>query len=207
VKVTRILPLAVLFLLSGAVSAQGWFGYTNRIDNFTVNFPAEPEVTEIEYPSEYGAVFPGRVYTAKSGDNVYSVTVIDYRDSQAIHLARSNSTEADSPENYQYWIIDVMASVAFAAHNYRERGGEVTYDAWAHIDRVPGHQLQITNADGSRTYAGIYLHGRQLYITDATVPATAPPQGHFQQSLGFITDEGQRIRYDYDENWHLVDSD
>jgi hypothetical protein len=152
-------------------------------------------------------VFPGRVYTVRSGENVYSVTVIDYRDSENIHLARTNSTEADSPENYQYWVLDVMASIAYAAQHYRERGGQVSYDAWGHIDRVPGHQLQITNADQSRTYAGIYLHERRLYIIDATVPPNAPPQGHFQQSIGFIDDAGERIRYDYDENWHLVRSE
>ena len=171
-----------------------------------MNFPAEPEVADIDYPSEYGAVFPGRVYTTMSGENAYKVTVIDYRDSEAMHLARTNSTEADSPERYDYHRIDVLASVAYAATNYRTRDGEVTYDAWGHIDRVPGHQLQLTNADGSRTYAGIYLHERRLYIVDATVPATAPPQGHFQQSLGFIDDEGERIRYGYDEDWHLVRS-
>ena len=167
------LILAVLIIgFSGSIAAQGWFGYVNEIDSFTVNFPAEPEVEQINYPSEYGAVFPGRVYTARSGENVYSVTVIDYRDAEQTHLARTNSTEADSPENYQYWIIDVMASIAYAAKNYRERGGQVSYDAWAHIDRVPGHQLQITNADQSRSYVGIYLHGRRLYITDATVPSS-----------------------------------
>ncbi len=201
-----LIPTVIIVGISGSVAAQGWFGYVNEIDSFTVNFPAEPEVEQIDYPSEYGAVFPGRVYTARSGENVYSVTVVDYRDAENIHLARTNSTEADAPENYQYWIIDVMASIAYAAHNYRERGGDVTYDAWAHIDRVPGHQLQITNADQSRTYVGIYLHGRRLYITDATVPPSAPPQGHFQQSIGFIDDAGERIRYDYDENWHLVRS-
>jgi len=203
VNLTPILFVALFIGLTEPAAAQGWFGYTSDVDKFTVNFPVEPQITEIEYPSEYGAVFPGRVYTAVRGDNVYTVTVIDYRDSENIHLARANSTEADSPQNYQYWVIDVMASVAFAAHNYRKRGGEVTYDAWAHIDRVPGLQLQITNDDRSRTYAGIFLHERQLYIVDATVPAAAPPQGHFQQSLGFIDDEGARIRYDYDENWHL----
>lgn len=203
-RLIRLSSAVIIIGFSGPSAAQGWFGYSNEIDRFTVNFPAEPVIEEISYPSEYGAVFPGRVYTARNGDNVYSVTVIDYRDSEAIHLARTNSTEADSPENYQYWIIDVMASVAYAAYNYRHRGGEVTYDAWAHIDRVPGHQLQITNADKSRTYAGIYLHGRHLYIIDATVPPSAPPQGHFQQSLGFTDDDGNRIRYDYDENWHLI---
>jgi hypothetical protein len=202
----RLISAVVIVFLSGPANAQGWFGYTSEIDRFTVNFPAAPEIEEITYPSEYGAAFPGRVYTARNGDNVYSVTVIDYRDAQRIHLERTNSTEADSPANYQYWIIDVMASIAYAAHNYRERGGEATYDAWGHIDRVPGHQLQITNADRSRSYVGIYLHGRRLYITDATVPSSAPPQGHFQQSLGFIDEEGNRIRYDYDENWHLIRS-
>jgi hypothetical protein len=126
VRLVCLIPAVIIVGISGPVAAQGWFGYVNEIDSFTVNFPAEPEVEQINYPSEYGADFPGRVYTARSGENVYSVTVIDYRDSENIHLARTNSTEADSPENYQYWIIDVMASIAYAAHSYRERDGDVT---------------------------------------------------------------------------------
>ena len=77
----------------------------------------------------------------------------------------------------------------------RLRGGEVTYDAWHHIDLVEGHQLQITNADRSRTYAGIYFHDGRLYILEATVPEGSLPQGMFQQSLRFLDDEGRRIRY------------
>ena len=197
--------LAIIgFGLSGPLVAQGWFEYLSQVDKFTVNFPAEPVITEIDYPSEYGAVFPSRIYTAKTGENVYKVTVVDYRDSEAIHLARENSTEADSPDSYQYWRIDVLASIAYAAAAYRQRDGEVTFDAWAHIDRVPGHQLQLTYDDGSRSYVGIYLHERQLYIVDATVPVSSPPQGHFQQSLGFVDDEGQRIRYNFDENAYAV---
>ena len=205
----RLRQVAAFFVVLGIVSplaAQGWFGYTSEADQFTVNFPAEPEVEEITYPSEYGAEYPGRVYTVRQRDNVYSVTVIDYRDSRNVHLARTNSTEADSPQSYDYWRIDVLASIAYAATNFRRRGGEVTFDAWAHIDRVPGHQLQITNQDGSRTYAGIYLHERRLYIIDATVPAGAPPQGHFQQSLGFIDDDSVRVRYGYNDDWQLVPS-
>ncbi len=203
-NIMRLFPVVFFLGLSGPLAAQSWFGYTSQIDKFTVNFPAEPAITEIDYPSEYGAMFPGHVYTAKSGENVYKVTVIDYRDAEAIHLARTNSTEADAPGRYDYWRVDVLASVAYAATAYRKRGSEVTYDAWAHIDRVPGLQLQLTNDDGSRTYAGIYLHERQLYVIDATVPASSPPQGHFQQSLGFVDDEGQRIRYNYDENSRVV---
>jgi len=29
---------------------------------------------------------------------------------------------------------------------------------------VEGHQLQLTNADQSRTFVGIYLHENRLYI-------------------------------------------
>ena len=63
-----------------------------------------------------------------------------------------------------YWEIDIRASVAYAATSFRQRGGEVTYDAYHYIDRIEGHQLQITNEDNSRTYAAMYLHARRLYI-------------------------------------------
>ncbi|NIW23365.1 MAG: hypothetical protein GWN29_01720, partial [Gammaproteobacteria bacterium] len=49
--------------------------------------------------------------------------MIDYRDAEAIHWARSNTTEADSPLNYNYWRIDIIASVAYAATQFRQRGG------------------------------------------------------------------------------------
>lgn len=205
-RLLRLFSVVVAVSVAGPAASQGWFGYTNKADQFTVNFPEQPQIEDITWPSEYGAVFPGRVYTAKRGDAVYSVTVVDYRDSQRIHLARSNSTEADSAQNYSYWIIDIVASVDYAAQLYRERGGEVTFDAWAHIDRVPGHQLQITSDDGSRSYVGIFMHERRLYIADATVPAGAPPQGHFQQSLGFVDVNGERVRYDWDEGFNLMRS-
>ena len=87
-----------------------------------------------------------------------------------------------------------------AAREFRQRGSEVTYDGWGHIDRVEGEQLQLTNPDGSRTYAGIYLHnqGQRLYVLEATVPSGAPPPVHFQQSLRFLDEEGNRVRYQRD---------
>ena len=74
------------------------------------------------------------------------------------------------------------------------------------IAREEARSLTTLGVTSIECYVGIYLHGRRLYITDATVPSSAPPQGHFQQSLGFIDEEGNRIRYDYDENWHLIRS-
>ncbi len=203
----RILILTLFALVpTGTLFAQVWTNYKNSTDFFSINMPApgEPEVREIVWPSEYGAVFPGRIYTMSDGPAEYSVTVIDYTDSQQIHLDRSNSTEADSPLTYEYWRIDVIASIAYAARQFRQRGGEVTYDAWHHVDRVAGHQLNITNPDESRSFVGIYLHEARLYIIEATVPKGYPPQGQFQQSLGFIDEQGRNIRYDWADDGSLI---
>ena len=150
--------------------------------------PGEPEIRAISYTSEYGVEFPANIYTYENGPTHYSLTVVDYTDAKRIHSERSNITSAD--DGSLYWAVDVLASIAYAASNIRKRGGEVTYDAWHYIQRVEGHQLQITNADQSRTYAGIYLHESRLYIAEATVPKTAPPPTFFQQSLTLLDDEG-----------------
>ena len=186
--------VVLIVLFSSPTLAQSWFEYVSRTDRFSVNFPSEPEVREFNYASEFDATFPGRVYTARVGDNTYSVTVVDFRESERIH-AEMKKTEAASGANA--WINDQRASVARAAREFRQRDGEVTYDAWSHIDLVEGHQLQITNRDQSRTFVGIYLHGNvsRLHVLEATVASGSPPPGQFQQSLRFLDEQGERIRY------------
>ena len=104
---------------------------------------------------------------------------MDYHDTEAIHLARTNRTEANSSASV--WITDVRASIAHVANDFRTRGGEVTYDAWADIDKIAGHQLPITPLDGSRSFVSIHLHASRLYILDGRVTANAPAPGLFQQ--------------------------
>ena len=193
-----------LYLSSRAVSAQSWFEYEAIEDRFGVNFPAEPIVESFDYHSEFDAVFPARIYSARRGSDVYSVTVVDFTDSQRIH-AQMDKTEAASGSNV--WINDQRASVARAARQFRERGGDVTYDAWSHIDLVEGHQLQITNPDRSRTYAGMYFNGnsQRLYVLEATISPTSPPAGLFQQSLRFLDADGNRVRYRLSPNGCSVD--
>ena len=187
------LVLVVAVFSPVVVFGQRWFQYASPADYFRIHTPGDFEIEEVEYFSEYGAVFPARVYSFGNGSNYYSVTVVDYTDSKAIHTARTNRTEADYLS--LYWEIDIRASVAYAAANLRNRDGQVTYDAYHYIDRVEGHQLQITNTDQSRSYAAIYLHESRLYIVEATVAPGLPPPGMFQQSLEFIDEAGQRIRY------------
>ena len=92
--------------------------------------------------------------------------------------------------------------MAHAAQTIRERvreaGGEITYEGWADIDKIEGHQMQITNADRTRTYVGIHLNASRLYILEATAPQAYPPAAWFQQSLQFIDEAGMRIRYTFD---------
>ena len=195
---TSSLPLTFAVLFSGFATAQEWRTFTDQSEFFSVNFPGEPEVTEISYPSEYGVTLPAKVYAVRNGDSLHSVTVVDYNQAQRIYEELPDRT--DEGNNAALWLYDQRASVAYAARAFRLRGGEVTYDAWHHIDLVEGHQLQITNSDDSRTYAGMYLHDGRFYVVEATVPPGSLPQGLFQQSLTFLDEGGNRIRYRLEPN-------
>lgn len=185
--------LALATLLLPLAAAAQWRQFVDQAEYFSVNFPAEPEVREIAYASEYGATLPARQYTVADGDSLHSVTVVDFNSAEQAYRELADRT--DEANNASLWLYDQRASVAYAARNFRLRGGEVTYDAWHHIDLVEGHQLQITNPDASRTYASMYFHAGRLYILEATVPRGSLPQGLFQQSLSFIDEAGARIRY------------
>ena len=77
-----------------------------------------------------------------------------------------------------------------------QRDAKVTELTWNNIDFVEGHQLQLTNnKDKSRTHAAIYMHENRLYIVEATVPAGYPEPGLFQQSLGWLDENGKGFRY------------
>lgn len=191
-RLARLVTVAVALLAPASALAQEWKTYTSRADRFEINVPGEPKVETIAWESEYGATFPGRVYSVEHDGSRYSVTVVDYSHSQEIHAARKR-TEAELD---LYWQVDIVGSIAYAATKFRQRPGvKVTYDAYHYIDLVSGHQLQMTNADGSRTFAAIYLHDNRLYILEATVPPNAPQPGLFQQSLSFLDEEGKRVRY------------
>lgn len=184
-----LISAALILLFSGPASGQGWIEYIDREQFFSVNLPEEPTVEDTTYTSQAGESFPARVYTAEQGRGRYKVTVVDYSDAS---------------------VPGVRGSIAWAAWNYRkdlrEAGGEITYDAFAQIDRIEGHQLQITNADRGRTFVAIHQHARRLYILDATVPPGSPPPALFQASLRILDEEGNRIRYNIDADGQRIPS-
>src|SRR5687768_334863 len=171
----RTVAALVLFLvLPSAGQAQEWIEYTDRAERFTVNFPGKPVVSDSTWESQRDDDLPARVYTARAGEQRYTLTVVNL------------ATIAQSS--------DVKGSIAWAAWQFRKRGGEITYDAYAQSDRIEGHELHITNRDRTTTLAGIYMLARRLYILDATVPPNSPGAVHFLQSLLVLDEKGDRIR-------------
>jgi len=201
---------ALILFLAATAFAQEWIQYASRADLFGVNFPSEPKVEKITYKTEFGIGLPANVYSAVDGSSRYSVTVVDYSDAEKIHTARAaecrkNGGQGDACSND--WRSDVQGSIVHASWQFLQRNAKVTLLGWAVVDQVEGQRLQLTNSDGSRTFAAIHRHGTRLYILEATVPPRAPAPGLFQQSLMFLDEEGKPIRYrsiyttGYSEGW------
>jgi hypothetical protein len=171
--------VSVLSASTLLAQAPEWIVYVDRAERFTINFPGQPTIRETTYEPQRGPMLPGRIYTVQDGPRRYTVTVINF--------ASAN-------------VNDVPHAIAWEAWNYRKKGGEITYDSFANVDRINGHQLHITNADKTATIVGIYLHARRLYILEARVPPNTPGALNFQQSLQILDEQGKRIRYNVDEN-------
>ena len=196
-RVLTLITLSLALFSWGVSLAQGWSKYVDEADRFIINFPSEPVVREISYVSQHGAILPARVHSVEDPPVYYSVTVVDYSGLEDANRELSARTGSDySPLRVQG---ELSGTIAYAAWNIRRKGGEITYDAWSSMDGVPGHQLQITNEDQSRTFVAIHRLDRLLYILEGTVPESAAPPVQFQQSLGFLDEDGRRASYAYDE--------
>lgn len=200
----RLVPLmsaALILCTSGLAFAQSWTEYVSREDFFSVSFPGEPAVEEITYAAEYRISLPGRVHHIENQRGRYSVTVINYADAVRLHQERvetctaaggdGDSCQDDGPE-------EVRGAIVFASWNFINReGARVTHYAHYNSDRVEGHEIHLTNADESRTFAVVHMHEDRLYILEATVPRGAPAPGLFQVSLRFLDQEWNPVRYDW----------
>ncbi len=178
-NVLKLIPAALLLFYTSTASAQNWFEYENLEDLFSVNFPVEPVVTETPYISEYDSPFVARKYSATDGATEYTVIVVNMEDSARPPGRRGNE-----------W----RGAIGFHATKLRQTG-EVTFDAYGEINRVPGHQLQITQPDGRRNFANVHFHGHRLYVIEAISPPDLPPPALFQASFAVVDEEGNSLRY------------
>lgn len=198
----RLKLISIALVLPGVLFAQEWIEYANRADRFTCNFPSQPKMTETTYRSEHGAELPARVYSASEGKNKYSVTVVDYGQVQRILTEKAKSCPVGAepclgaPGDEGHWKADLRGALIYASWKLMQRDAKLTSFVWNTVDLVEGNQLQLTNnADKSRTFAGVYLHENKLYIIEGTVPAGYPEPGLFQQSLGWLDENGMGLRY------------
>ena len=195
-RLISLVSTALVLSMSGSSLAQDWIEYASRADFFSVNFPGQPKVQDITYPTEFGITLPGRVHSYEDGPNRYSVTVIDYTNVQKIHAERLQNCKAYPNLCNNPWNGELRGALDYAAWSFIKRDAKVTYYAYANTDRIEGRRLQLTNADRSHSFVAIHMHENRLYILEGTVPAGAPPPGLFQQSLGFLDKDGVRVRYD-----------
>ena len=189
-RIASYVLTAIVLLVSGPACAQDWIEYRNMEERFSVNLPGEPTVEDITITSQRGDMYPAKIFRANDGVSDYMVKVVDY-------------TEAI--------VSDVRSSVSWEAWHYRmaarDNGGEITFDGYAQIDRIEGHQLQITNADNSKTYVAIHHYNRRLYVLEATSPEGVPRPMLFQVSLMMYNANGEHARFTIDADGQRVSDD
>ena len=208
------LVFALVLLLPGPAVAQEWEEYVNTQDGFRVNFPGQPEVRETTWTSQMDYILPARVYSAGRDSEHYSVTVVDYTDLERQGIERSKTCppgNAQCRENAPdtigpgYWKQDERGAIVYATSKLLQRDATLTNLVWDWQDMVEGHSIHLTNnADQSRTFAYILMHENKLYILEGTVPQGYPEPGLFQQSMGWVDNDGNRIRYQmiYSNSYH-----
>jgi hypothetical protein len=202
-----VVSAAVILSISGSAFAQEYVEFISRQDRFTIVFPVQPKVAEITFKSEFGGLLPARVYSAESGQSRFSVTVVDYNNIQAIDTEKAKSCPAGaetckgglaagSSTGAGYWKADIEGAVMYATWLFLQRDAKVTYVGWGNMDLVEGNMVSLTNnKDKSRTSAAVYMHENKLYMLEGTTPAGYPVPDFFQQSVGWIDENGNGIRY------------
>ena len=190
----RLMSLATILIFSSSAFGQRWAPYTSEDGEYRIMVPGgQFEVENTDFETEYGIIVPARIHSAEDSHGTYTLTVVDYTDSMALH--RERIAELDGIYLDVYGEVDPRGSVAYFARMIRERAETVEYDNYHYIGRVDGHQLHTTNPDGTRTFAALYLLHSKLYAIEATIAPTAPTGGMFQQSFEFLDENGNRIMY------------
>jgi hypothetical protein len=213
-RLTPWIAAALVLLFMTPAVAQEWDQFVFVEDGFTVNFPGQPKIENTTWTSQYRYTLPARVYSASRGAERYSATVVDYRDIEKQGVARAKQCPPGAEPcigtqdgrqgaiiGLGYWKMDVRGALAYATLKFLQRDASVTDFNLQFQEVVEGYHLQLTNRDGSRTFAYITMHENRLYVFEGTTPKGAPEPALFQGSVGFVDAKGNGIRYtDYYSN-------
>ena len=118
------------------------------------------------------------MYTANKGQEHYSLTVADYREAPRLLDEKAKATCQPGDERScgltlagrGYWKEDMAGAPLWAAYNMLQRNAKLTHLAFAWQDLIAGEEIQLLNADQSRTFAFVAMHRDRLYILEGTVP-------------------------------------
>jgi hypothetical protein len=174
-SVGLVSALFALFL-SGTASAQVWQEYINRENNFQINMPAEPTMTETQYRTVRGTMLPARVFTAVAPQGsitagTYKVTVVDY--------SSATSELGDAIEQVRSTI---------------KGKGTVKYDEVNDLDRHREWRLTVETPTTRILASTLIAANNRLYISEGETALSAPPPAQFHVSLQILNEEGVRIR-------------
>ena len=173
-----LIPAVLALFFSTAANCQVWSEWADRENRFTVNFPGDPNKTEIPYKTAKGTNLTAHVFTAEADPKsrsagTYSVTVVDYK---------------STPD-------EAATAIQEAASAIRAKGTP-KYDAAGNIDQMASWRMTIETADKHRVLAEILMSNeKRLYIVEANTPLNVPPPAQFQASVQILDEEGVRIRY------------
>ena len=171
-----LIPALVALFLSTAASAQGWQEYVNRENNFQINFPAEPTMTETQYKTVKGTMLPARIFTAVAPEGsifagTYKVTIVDY----------SNA-------------LNEVGDAIEQAREAIKAKGTVKYDEVNDLDRHREWRLTIETPKTRILASTLITATNRLFITEGENALNLPPPGQFHVSLQILNQEGVRIR-------------
>ncbi len=168
--------IAALGLAAASVPAlgQGWKEYSYPQSGFTVQFPAEPAVSQGSFHAGAGPSVPSTTYSVRQDGIDYSVMVADYSGQR----------------------IDGQTAMAEAIKALGDVG-EIKVDTSERIDRDFGHDITLARKDGSRSMMAIFFVGNRLYELDGKALAPNAEAGsgktaRFQQTLVFIDAQGRQ---------------
>jgi len=208
---TTAFVFAFILLVSGFAAGQEWADYQNIRDGFKVMFPGQPTVTNITWKSQQGYVLPAHLYSLDRGREHYSMTVVDYSGIEQMAIEHVKTCPAGAPLCRGTDISgpgllkhDVREAMLFATSQFLKRDAKLTELTWSQLDLVEGNEIQLLNADQSRSYAYVSMHEMKLYIAEATIPKGSPPATLFLTSMGWLDKDGKGIRYQtlYSNEFH-----
>jgi hypothetical protein len=179
-----------------------WIEFVSLEERFTAVFPGRPLIAETAWPSQFGAVLPARVYSVTQGQSRYTITVVDYRLVERVQVEKAracpdgaNTCQGIPDWGIGYWKNDIRGAIVYGMSSFLKRDARVTEVIWNGIALVQGQALQLTNADKSQTFVGVYMHDNRLVVVEATVPAAYPAPVAFTESIGWINESGRAVRY------------